>query len=67
MNENNECKLKADEQTAPLTEDLDLTYHTVRFNGSLMHENIYRQSASPEVDAAWEALGIDCTLLRSIL
>ncbi len=25
-----------------------------------MHEGIYRQKGSPEVDAAWEALGVDC-------
>jgi hypothetical protein len=25
-----------------------------------MHENIYRRPGSPEVDAAWEALGVDC-------
>jgi hypothetical protein len=25
-----------------------------------MNENIYRQVGSPEVDAAWEALGVDC-------
>lgn len=25
-----------------------------------MDENIYRQQGSPEVDAAWEALGVDC-------
>ncbi|RDW75716.1 hypothetical protein BP5796_06537 [Coleophoma crateriformis] len=39
--------------------DLDIKYHMVTFNGSLMHENIYRQDASPEVDAAWDALGIN--------
>ena len=25
-----------------------------------MHEDIYRQNASVEVDAAWIALGVDC-------
>ena len=30
-----------------------------------MKENIYRQAGSPEVDAAWQALGIDCKLLES--
>jgi len=28
-----------------------------------MQEDIYRQSGSPEVDAAWEALGVDCRWL----
>jgi hypothetical protein len=25
-----------------------------------MDEDIYRQQGSPEVDEAWEALGVDC-------
>lgn len=25
-----------------------------------MQEEIYRKAGSPEVDAAWEALGVDC-------
>ncbi|KAH8675591.1 hypothetical protein BX600DRAFT_546380 [Xylariales sp. PMI_506] len=29
------------------------------FNGSFMQESVYRQQGSPEVDAAWEALGED--------
>lgn len=29
-----------------------------------MHENIYRQPASPEVDAAWDALGINYRAAR---
>jgi hypothetical protein len=45
---------------SPVTRDLDITYHTQQFNGSFMVENIYRQSASPEVDAAWDALGVNC-------
>lgn len=27
-----------------------------------MHENIYRKEGSPEVDKAWEALGVDCQI-----
>lgn len=45
---------------SPITRDLDITYHVETFNGSFMNENIYRQKGSPEVDAAWEALGINC-------
>jgi hypothetical protein len=41
---------------------VDNSYHTVQFEGSFLHENIYRQTGSPEVDAAWEALGINCKL-----
>ncbi|CZR55823.1 uncharacterized protein PAC_05711 [Phialocephala subalpina] len=44
---------------SPLLEDIDITYSTVHFNGTLLHENMYRQSASPAVDEAWQALGVD--------
>jgi hypothetical protein len=33
----------------------------MKFNGSFYKEDIYRQDPSPEVDAAWEALGTNCT------
>lgn len=45
---------------APVLRDVDISYDTVRFNGSLMKENIFRRPASPEVDAAWTSLGVDC-------
>ncbi|KAF8863024.1 hypothetical protein BDZ45DRAFT_584602 [Acephala macrosclerotiorum] len=44
---------------SPLLEDIEITHSTVRFNGTLLHENIYRQPASPAVDEAWQALGVD--------
>lgn len=47
---------------APVIKDVDITYTVQRFNGSLLKENIFRQDASPEVDAAWESLGINCNL-----
>jgi hypothetical protein len=47
-------------QPSPVTHDLDIQYHVQHFNGSLLKENVYRQPASPEVDAAWEALGVNC-------
>jgi hypothetical protein len=34
--------------------------HTVRFNGSFMKENAFRQDAGPEVDAAWDSIGVNC-------
>lgn len=40
--------------------DIDISYRWTTFNGSFMRENVYRQDAGPEVDAAWEALGVDC-------
>jgi hypothetical protein len=46
---------------APLMPDVDIEYEIVQFNGSLLKENVYRQNAGPEVDSAWEALGVDCS------
>jgi hypothetical protein len=40
--------------------DVGIRYEWKEFNGSFMQENIYRKAGSPEVDAAWEALGVDC-------
>ena len=42
--------------------DVDIKYEFTQFNGSFMQENVYRKPGSPEVDAAWEALGVDCKL-----
>lgn len=39
---------------------MDVKYHVQQYNGTFLHENIYRQDAGPEVDEAWEALGTDC-------
>ncbi|KAF3049921.1 hypothetical protein E8E11_008955 [Didymella keratinophila] len=45
-------------QYSPVVRDVAPDWHTQQFNGSFLHENVYRQSAGPEVDAAWEALGV---------
>ncbi|KAK7966833.1 uncharacterized protein PG986_001110 [Apiospora aurea] len=47
---------------APVLKDVKIKYDMVSFNGSFKAQTIYRQNASPEVDAAWEALGLDCML-----
>jgi hypothetical protein len=39
-----------------------MKYLTTAFNGSFMQETVYRRPGSPEVDSAWEALGIECML-----
>ncbi|KAL4805647.1 hypothetical protein BDV18DRAFT_165544 [Aspergillus unguis] len=44
---------------SPVVSNVEINYDTQRFNGSLFKENIYRKDASPEVDAAWEALGVN--------
>ena len=40
--------------------DVDISYSDKLFNGSLMKENVFRQRAGPDVDVAWESLGVDC-------
>jgi len=46
-------------QFSPVVQEVDIKYDVMRFNGSFMRENIFRQDAGPEVDAAWESLGVD--------
>jgi hypothetical protein len=47
-------------RVAPVIQEVEIEFETVSFNGSLFKKNAYRQDAGPEVDAAWEALGVDC-------
>ncbi|KAL4974647.1 hypothetical protein BDW66DRAFT_161082 [Aspergillus desertorum] len=49
---------------APVISNVPIKYRRQRFNGSLLKENIYRQDAGPEVDAAWEALGANYRPIR---
>jgi hypothetical protein len=46
---------------APVLNEVDIKYSTTTFNGSFMQETVYRRLGSPEVDSAWETLGIECT------
>ncbi|KAK5108716.1 hypothetical protein LTR62_007863 [Meristemomyces frigidus] len=46
-------------RASPLTADVEIKYDPIRFNVSLLKENIYRKKGSPEVDAAWSQLGVD--------
>ncbi len=48
-------------------DDVNIDFRTVQFNGTFTHENIYRQDASPEVDAAWQALGVECKYVHSAI
>ena len=48
---------------SPIMDEVDIGFHAEQFNGTFVHENIYRQGPGPEVDAAWDALGIRCELL----
>ncbi|KAF2198139.1 hypothetical protein GQ43DRAFT_337235, partial [Delitschia confertaspora ATCC 74209] len=45
-------------QYSPVRKEVDPHWSVVRFNGSLLKANVFRQDAGPEVDAAWESLGI---------
>jgi hypothetical protein len=40
--------------------DVDISYNVIGFNGSLLKANEFRKDAGPEVDAAWESLGVNC-------
>ncbi|EMD59335.1 hypothetical protein COCSADRAFT_101412 [Bipolaris sorokiniana ND90Pr] len=46
-------------QYSPVVRDVKPNWHMQLFNGSFLHQSVYRQSAGPEVDAAWDALGIN--------
>lgn len=48
--------------TAPLLKEVGIKYGVVHYNGSFLEETIYRQRGSPEVDDAWDALGVNCTI-----
>jgi len=43
---------------SPVLKEVDTSIHTVTFNGSLFKQNDFRKDAGPEVDAAWESLGV---------
>ncbi|KAL4734936.1 hypothetical protein BDV11DRAFT_212378 [Aspergillus similis] len=49
---------------APVIANVPIKYHRQRFNGSFLKENVYRQDAGPDVDAAWEALGANYRPIR---
>ncbi|CAN9366594.1 unnamed protein product [Alternaria alternata] len=44
---------------SPVVRDVQPNWHTQLFNGSFVHQNAFRQPAGPEVDAAWDALGVN--------
>lgn len=50
---------------APILDDVDISYHVQDFDGRFVKESIYRQVGSPEVDAAWEDLGVGCKISSS--
>jgi hypothetical protein len=49
---------------APVLSEVGVKYDWTRFNGTFLQEEIYRRPGSPEVDAAWEDLGVDCKVTQ---
>lgn len=47
-------------EIAPVIEEVKIKYAATDFNGSFMKQDVYRLPGSPEVDAAWDALGVNC-------
>ncbi|KAK0386241.1 hypothetical protein NLU13_6078 [Sarocladium strictum] len=46
-------------QWSPLLRDVKVRYRETEFDGQFHKESIFRKAPSPEVDAAWDGLGID--------
>lgn len=44
--------------------EVGIRYSLQEFNGSLLKENVFRQDAGPDVDAAWDSLGVNCVSLN---
>lgn len=57
-NLNSRC-WKHSSKWSQIQDDVDGSFHLVHFNGSLLKENVFRLPAGPEVDAAWDSLGIN--------
>ncbi|KAJ5160441.1 uncharacterized protein N7482_007445 [Penicillium canariense] len=55
------CEFKVN---ASVIKEVGIEYHLQEFNGWLLKENVFRQDASPEVDAAWESLGVKYRAVR---
>jgi hypothetical protein len=51
---------------SPVVSEVKPGWHDQQFNGSFLHLNEFRQPAGPEVDAAWNGLGVNCKLLVSL-
>ncbi|KAL5341429.1 hypothetical protein BJX70DRAFT_358731 [Aspergillus crustosus] len=51
-------------QYSPVLSHVPIRYHQQQFNGSLLKENVFRQDAGPDVDAAWESLGANYRPIR---
>lgn len=48
---------------APILDKDIISYEVVEYDGRFIEENVFRQAAGPEVDAAWDSLGGGCKLI----
>ncbi|PKY02318.1 hypothetical protein P168DRAFT_257591 [Aspergillus campestris IBT 28561] len=60
---NSLCSLRTSKYS-PLVKTIGIKYHDQTFNGSFLKENIFRQEASPAVDAAWDSIGVNYRGIR---
>ncbi|KAJ5589166.1 hypothetical protein N7537_011844 [Penicillium hordei] len=51
-------------QYSTVMNEVRIRYSLQEFNGSLLKENVFRQDAGPDVDAAWESLGVNYRSVR---
>ncbi|CDM30297.1 hypothetical protein DTO013E5_9278 [Penicillium roqueforti] len=51
-------------QYSTVMKEVGIQYSLQEFNGSLLKENVFRQDAGPDVDAAWESLGVNYRSIR---
>ncbi|CAI7617891.1 unnamed protein product [Penicillium viridicatum] len=51
-------------QYSTVIKEVGIEYSLQQFNGSLLKESVFRQDAGPDVDAAWESLGVNYRSVR---
>lgn len=53
------CNDHTSQSHSPISDEIDITYDTVKFDGSFWNESIYTRAPSKEVEESWDALGSD--------
>ena len=56
------CADHTAQSRSPISDAIDISYQTVTFNGSFVHESLYTQPPSDAVELAWDDLGTDLRL-----
>ncbi|EZF78262.1 hypothetical protein H105_00656 [Trichophyton soudanense CBS 452.61] len=57
----NVCTTYTSQYRSPISNDVNLKYNTVTFNGSLFGDHIWRRWVGDDVDQAWLDLGVEYT------